>query len=60
MCKTHEVAILNSYLGGGGGGGGGGVGGGVGEGGNHMISSHGLILMIYESGRQKHAVMLTI
>ena len=52
MCKTHEVTILNSYLGGG--------GGGVGEGGNHMISSHGLILMIYESGRQKHAVMLTI
>ena len=53
MCKTHEVTILNSYLGGGG-------GRGVGEGGNHMISSHGLILMIYESGRQKHAVMLTI
>ena len=25
-----------------------------------MISSHGLILMIYESGRQKHAVMLNI
>ena len=54
MCKTHEVTILNSFLGGGGG------GGGVGEEGNHMISSHGLILMIYESGRQKHAVMLTI
>ena len=53
MCKTHEVTILNSYLGVGG-------GEGVGEGGNHMISSHGLILMIYESGRQKHAVMLTI
>ena len=51
MCKTHEVTILNSYREG---------GGGVGEGGNHMISSHGLILMIYESGRQKHAVMLTI
>ena len=54
MCKTHEVTILNSYLGEGGG------RWGVGEGGNHMISSHGLILMIYESGRQKHAVMLTI
>ena len=54
MCKTHEVTILNSFLVGRGG------GGGVGEGGNHMISSHGLILMIYESGRQKHAVMLTI
>ena len=53
MCKTHEVTILNSYLRGWG-------GGRVGEGGNHMISSHGLILMIYESGRQKHAVMLTI
>ena len=57
MCKTHKVTILNSYLWDRGGGG---VGGGVGEGGNHMISSHGLILMIYESGRQKHAVMLTI
>ena len=54
MCKTHAVTILNSFLG---------VGwgrGGEGGGGNHMISSHGLILMVYESGRQKHAVMLTI
>ena len=50
MCKTHEVTILNSFL----------VGGGGGKGGNHMISSHGLILMIYENGRQKHAVILTI
>ena len=51
MCKAHEVTILNSFL----------VGGGGGEeGGDHMISSHRLILMIYESGRQKHAVMLTI
>ena len=57
MCKTHEVTIRNSFLVRGWGWGGGGGGGG-GE--NHMISSHGLILMIYESGRQKYAVMLTI
>ena len=51
MCKTHEVTILNSFLV---------EREGVGVGGNHMISPHGLILMIHESGRQKHAVMLTI